>query len=399
MNIFRLFIIVSLTFISCTNSSNNIATPALAHKENEAHEEEKYIEISEAQMNTVGIIIDTFEMKDLQHTVKVNGLLSIPNQNKALVTSITSGIIKTLLVQPGNTVKKGQLIATIINPDVAPLQQQLQITNAQIKMAEIEKNRQQELVEGNAAPLKNLQRIQTELATLKATKNALQQQLQTMGISASNVNAGNVNTTLRILAPISGTISEVIAQIGSQVDASTPIAKIVNNEEIHLDIFVYEKDLPSVKEKQTIHFMLTNLPGKEYDAEIYSIGSAFANESKSIPVHAIVKGNKNGLIEGMNITAIISTGSNRLLAVPDEAIVAENGKDYIFIFADSAKEKNSDGKEETLLRFEKVPVVKTMSDIGYTAITPINKIPANAKLVTKGAFFVLAKQTNVESDH
>lgn len=399
MNSFRLFVIVSILFISCTNSSNNSSHAESVHEEKEEHVDEKYIEISKDQMNAVGITIDTFEMKDLQSTVKVNGLLSIPNQNKALVTSVTTGIIKTLLVQPGNTVKKGQLIATIINPDVAPIQQQLQIANAQIKMAEIEKTRQQELVEGNAAPLKNLQRIQTELATLRATKNALQQQLQTMGISASNVNAGNVNTTLRILAPISGTISEVISQIGSHVDASTPIAKIVNNQEIHLDIFVYEKDLPSIKEKQTIHFILTNLPGKEYDAEIYSISSAFANESKSIPVHAVVKGNKEGLIEGMNITAIISTGSNRLLAVPNESIVEYNGQDYIFVLADSINEKNKNGKEENILRFEKIPVVKSISDVGYTAITPINPLPANAKLVTKGAFFVLAKLTNVESDH
>lgn len=85
---------------------------------------------------------------------------------------------------------------------------------------------------------------------------------------------------------MSGTISKDVC---TNVNASTPIAQIVNNTELHLDIFVYEKDLPRIKEKQTIHFTLTNFEGKEYDAENYSIRAAFANETKTVPVHAIVK--------------------------------------------------------------------------------------------------------------
>ena len=356
------------------------------------------IEITAAQIKAVGIQTDTLQFKDLTTTVKVNGMLTVPNQNKALITSVTNGVVKTLLVQPGDFVNKGQLIATIINPDVAQLQQQLQIANAQIQMGEIEQNRQKELVQGNAAPLKNLQRINTEMVTLKATKNALQQQLGSMGISTRSVNNGRINTIIAVLAPISGTISEVAAQIGSNVNPSTPIAKIVNNAQLHLDIFVYEKDLLKIKEKQTIHFVLTNMQDKEYDAQIYSIGAAFANDTKTVPVHAIVKGNKLGLIDGMNITALISTGTSKVMAVPRDAIVTNASQDYIFI--QSEYSKNSPPKEsvkeekEMPLFFEKIPVTKGVSDIGFTQIVPIKAIPKGAKIITKGAFFVLAKMTN-----
>ena len=366
-----------------------------------AGEESNIIGITAAQMKAVGIETDTLQFKDLTATVKVNGMLTVPNQNKALVTSVTNGVVKTLLVQPGNFVNKGQVIATIINPDVAQIQQQLQIANAQIKMAEIEQNRQKELVQGDAAPLKNLQRVNTELATLRATKNALQQQLGTMGISSGSVNSGRINTTLSVLAPISGTVSQVMAQIGSNVDASTPIANIVNNAQLHLDIFVYEKDLPKIKAKQTIHFVLTNMQDKEYDAEIYSVGAAFANDTKTVPVHAIVKGNKTGLIDGMNITAIISTGKAKVTAVPTDAIVTNAGQDYVFIRSKKADEPVEKGSKETVNKeeetgfyFEKLPVSKGASDIGFTEIIPIKPIPAGAKIVTKGAFFVLAKMTN-----
>ena len=359
------------------------------------------VELTAAQMKAVGMQTDTIQFKDLTTTVKVNGILTVPNQNKALVTSVTNGIVQTLLVQPGDFVKKGQLIATIINPDVAQIQQQLQTANAQIQMAEIEQNRQKELVEGNAAPLKNLQRLTTEMITLKATKNSLQQQLSSMGISTRSVNSGRINTVINILAPINGTISQVIAQIGSNVNSSAPIATIVNNDQLHLDIFVYEKDLPKIKEKQTIHFVLTNMQDKEYDAQIYAIGAAFANDTKTVPVHAIVKGNKTGLIEGMNITALISTGTSKVMAVPTDAIVTNASQDYIFIQSNKEESDSLKGKKEKVntekersVSFEKIRVTKGISDIGFTQIIPINPIPKESKIITKGAFFVLAKMTN-----
>jgi RND family efflux transporter MFP subunit len=386
----RSLIIFSVIFllVACKNKTTENKAEKSATEETKAEEpESEYTAISIAQMKAVGIETDTLQQKDLTETVKVNGMLTVPNQNKALITSVTSGVIKTLLVQPGDFVNKGQVIATIINPDVAQIQRELQVTNAQISLAQIEQARQKELIEGNAAPLKNLQRTNTELATLNATRNALQQQLSTMGISAADVNSGRINTTIKVLAPISGTISEVSAQIGSNVDASSPIAHVVNNAQLHLDIFVYEKDLPKIKDKQTIHFTLTNMQDKEYDAEIYSVGAAFANDTKTIPVHAVVKSNKTGLIDGMNITAIISTGTKKLPAVPTEAIVTNAGQDYIFIVS------NEVDKDSTFY-FKKIPVSKGVSDIGFTGIVPVKSIPDGAQIVIKGAFFVLAKMTN-----
>ncbi len=393
-----------LIFLSLALFAASCGNPATVTEEQEHEESEgSIVSITQAQMKTADIIIGTVEMKNLKTSIKANGTLTVPNQNKALVTSVSNGVIKTLLVQPGTYVKQGQTVATIINPDAAQIQQQLQATNAQIKLSELEYARQKELVSGNAAPLKNVQRVEAELATLRSTKNSLQKQLAALGISATLVNRGGIVTTIAVRAPISGTISEVSAQIGSNVDASTPIAQIVNNSRLHLDLFVYEKDLPRLSASQTIHFTLTNNPGKEYDADIYSIGTAFANETKTIPVHAVVKGDKTGLIEGMNITAVISIGSAVVSAVPSSAIVSSGGQDFIFIVTDQKPEEHAEGEEkkskkpdagEPDLYFERVPVQKGVSDIGYTEIIPVKELPKNAKIVTRGAFFILAKMTN-----
>jgi membrane fusion protein, heavy metal efflux system len=342
------------------------------------------VSLTNEQVKAIGVEYGTIQQKNLNSAIKVNGILTVPNQNKATITSLFPGTIRSLTIQPGNTVRQGQTLAVIVNPELVQLQQQYLSVNTKMNLAELEYDRQKMLVEGNAGARKNLQQAETELKTLGNEKAALQKQLSTMGISPARINSGNITASLIVSSPISGTVSKVNAQIGTYVDASTAIAEVVNNSQLHLDLFVYEKDLPQVNAGQTIHFTLTNSPGKEYDATIYSIGTAFEDQSKTISVHATVKGDKTGLIEGMNVTAIISIGTSLAAAVPDDAIVNYQGKDYIFM-----KTESKDG-----VSFKRVEVVRGASDLGYTEIKPLEEIPATSQIAIKGVFFLLAKMTN-----
>jgi len=281
--------------------------------------------------------------------------------------------------------------------------------NSKIVLAEQEYNRQKELNAGNAGALKNLQAAETELRTLGSRKSSLEQQIQLMGINPASLSNGKLVSVLLIRSPISGVVSNVKVEIGSYVDVTTAVAEIVDNSQLHLDLFVYEKDLPKLKNNQLIHFTLTNNPGKEYDAQIYSLGSSFEGESKAVTVHANVQGNKTGLIDGMNVTAIISLEKATVPAVPSDAIVNFQGQDYIFIAVDKPQKKENSVKvntketdtheEKSEIVFERIPVVKGNSDVGYTEITLLKEIPKNAKIAVKGAFFILAKQTNTEGHH
>ena len=382
---------VSVLLTGCKKESEVTETKeATAVEKPDEHEDPNVAHFTEEQIKTVGIQMGSIESKELSNTIKVSGMLTVPNQNKAFVTPSYSGIVRSLYVQPGSYVSKGKVIATISNPDLIVMQQQLQQVNGQIRMAELEVTRAQQLYKGNAAPLKKFQQAQTDLATLRSQRSGLQKQLGSIGA------AQGYSSSLAVRAPISGTVSKVIAQIGSNVDMASPIAEIVSNAALHLDIYVYEKDLGKVQPGQTIHFTLTNSPGKEYDAKITSIGTAFEGESKTVPVHAQVVGDRAGLIDGMNVTAVISLDNQTAASVPTEAIVNDKGQDFIFIMQNK-DDKEGDNKktvEEKEISFEKIPVAKGVTDLGYTQITPLKPMPPNAKIVTKNAFFILAKLNN-----
>lgn len=414
---FILCFVITVINFSCGEAADRTGAGA-AHNDNkvpaEKHDNENTTSLTAEQIKSIGIEIGRIEQKQLTASLTANGTLRVPNQNKASISSVYNGIIKSLLVQPGDPVKKGAVIATIANPDFIVAQEEYLSIGSKITLAEQEYNRQKELNEGNAGALKNLQAAAANLHTLTTRKAALEQQIQLMGISPSSLSNNKLVSVLSLRSPINGIVSKVDVKMGTYVDLNTAVAEVVDNSQLHLDLFIYEKDLPKLKNNQSIHFTVTNNPGKEYDAEIYSLGSTFEDESKAVSVHARVKGDKAGLIDGMSITALISLSQITTPAVPNDAIVTSQGQDYIFVVTDAHNEAehNSNDKgahghstasydhneaamtdnKETV--FEKVPIVKGVSDVGYTQITLLKQVPAGATIITKGAFFVMAKLTN-----
>ncbi len=402
------FLFASLpVFFSCKGEgAKEEVHPATAEED---HDEDNTTTLTSEQVKSIGLELGAIEQKQLTASLKANGVLRVPNQNRATVNSLYSGVIKSLWVQPGNVVRKGQVIATVTNPEFVQVQSDYLNVKAKIGLAEMEVKRQKELNEGNAGALKNLQAAETQLRTLLTAQSTYAQQISLMGINPAQLVDGKLVTVLAVKSPINGVVSDVNVEMGAYVDVTSPIAVIVDNSQLHLDLFVYEKELSRLRDNQLIHFTLTNNPGKEYDAKIYSLGSSFEGESKAVSVHARVEGNKTGLIDGMNITAVISLEQSTVAAVPSEAVVTLQGQDYIFILEEEnvtvREEKEKDDHkghshpekvkiEEGIVRFVKIPVAKGTSDVGYTEITVLEDIPPTAKIVVKGAFFVLAKMTN-----
>ena len=421
--------VISWLFSSCQShkeSDGHNHGEEVGHSEghHDEHENSKTASLTEEQMKSIKIELGRIEKKQLTASLKANGLLKVPNQNKANVTAMMGGVIKSILVQTGNSVNKGQIIATITNNAFITMQEEYISVSAKVDLAQLEYNRQNELHAGNAGALKNVQSSESELKILKARKASLQKQLELIGIRSNSLTSENIQSTINISSPISGALSNVMVNIGSFVDANNPIAEIVDNSQLHLDLYVYEKDLNKLKIGQTIHFTLTNNPGKEYDAEVYSISNTFEQSTKAVAVHARVKGNKTGLIDGMAITALVSLENASVDAVPTTAIINHEGQDYIFIVTDAHseeehhehneadekahqhdeqghehKEKEEDRKQVKETTFEKIPIRKGTTDVGYSEINLLKEIPANAKIVTNGAFFILAKMTNKGEGH
>lgn len=356
------------------------------------YENMKGTTLTREQMESIDLKLGPIEQKQLTSSLKATGFLKVPNQNKANATAVLGGVVTSILVQTGNVVRKGQSLVTISNPAFITLQEEYLTVTETAKLAELELNRQKELQQGNANALKNVQQAETELRTQQTRKASLKKQLELIGIKVSQLSPDNMQSTISITSPIQGSVSDIMVNMGSYVDANTAIAEIVDHSQLHLDLYIFEKDLNKLKVGQTIHFTLTNDPGKEYDAKVFGISNTFEPETRAIAVHAAVQGNKQGLIDGMSITAAVSLDQATFDAVPTSSIVNYQGQDFIFI-------KTPTNTSTESVTFEKVPIRKGTSDIGYSEITLLKDIPKDAEVVINGAFFLMAKMTNEGQAH
>lgn len=139
--------------------------------------------------------------------------------------------------------------------------------------------------------------------------------------------------------------------------------------------------------------------------KVYNINSSFDEGSKTITAHCEITGDNVGLIDGMNISALVNLGGQMSQEVLNEAIVNSDGKYYIFIVRDRSEQEKiklveveGQYRHEKQTRFERVEIVKGASELGYTVISPVGEISDGGKIVVKNAFFVNAKLDDLGED-
>jgi len=357
----------------------------------------KEVELNEAQYNAAGVELGTFSMKNLSDVVNANGYTKLPPQNQADVSVHLTGIVKSINIIEGQSVKKGQVLATIESPEFAKLQEAYLTSKSNLEFLTLEYDRQKTLSDENVNSKKVFQKTKSEFEVEKARFSSLKQQLAVLNLNAGN----NTSSIMPIVAPISGFITEINIKIGSNAEVGKPLLSIVDNSQLHVDLLVYEKDLQKVKPGQNIRFVLTNQDNTEINGKVFNVGKAFENETKSVAVHADISNKSQTLIPGMYVNALIDVGARNVQALPVDAVVKADGREFIFILEEGHEEESHDEKEGLshedgdgdahegkTFHFQRIEVKTGTSQLGFVQVSVLHKIEENAKIVLKGAYYI-----------
>ena len=378
---FSLIVPVLLFFLfGCNNTVKE--KPKDQHKEGESVE----VKISAEQIKAIGLETDSISYRNLKSTLKVNGKLELPPQNFAQVSTLMGGIIKDIPVREGQLVSKGQVLASLENTDFLQLQQEFLENKAHLTFAEAEYNRQKELQKDNINATKTFQQTEADYNTSLGKQKVLGEKLRLFNLIPETLTAASVKSTFSILAPISGNLKSMDVNIGKFVEPNKQLFEIVDNHALHIDLTIYEQDVAKVKVGQIISFSIVNDPHHAHTAKIFSINKAFENGQQAVIAHAEIHGADDQLLSGMYVDARIETDENKVMCLPSEAIVS-NGNDH-FIYVEH--EPNT---------YKQVQVATGTTDMGFTEITPLEKVDSGNKIVVKGAYYLLSQLTKGEGEH
>lgn len=407
---------IAMVFIASCGKKTPKENPEEHHEE-----EENTVELTSDQYKTAGIEMGVVEMKQISGTIKVNGLLDVPPQQKVSISLPYGGFLKSTELLQGMKVNKGQVIAKIENPDFIQLQQDFLDIESQLEFAKAEYERQTTLQDANVNSQKTLQAAKSNYLSLKAKYGGLEAKLKLINISIAAVQQGDFTSVVNIYSPISGYVTKVNANIGMFLNPTDVVFEIVDTKHLHAELTVFEKDISNIKIGQKVRFTLSN-EAAERVATVYLIGREIA-EDRTVQIHCHLDDEDTDLIPGTYLKAYIESGSNQVTALPDQAIVKFQGKKYIFIEADEHEEKEhgdettekehgdehgDEGHEEKgshehetggSHHFTMIEVQTGASDNGYTeVIFPKDFNTAHAEVVIKGAYDLLSKMKNSEGE-
>jgi membrane fusion protein, heavy metal efflux system len=366
------------------------------HRENKVDSEktgtevlpEDIVELRDDQINLAGIEMGSVETRALGNTLKVNGLVTVSPQSTASVCMPLGGFIKNTTLLPGNAVNKGQTLAVIENQDFVDIQQSYLEAKNKLVFAKGEFERHTDLYNNDVYSEQNVQQVTVEYRNLVAMVKSLEQKLLLIGMNPGQVREDNITGTINLVSPIRGYLKSVNINIGKYVSPTDVLFEIINSDHLFLELTLFEKDAVKISTGQKLRFRINN-ESEEHEAVITQTGKSITHD-KTMMIYASVSSRCKNILPGMYVNASIEESNKTVSAVPSEAVVSFDDRDYIFVYE---KEKKEEGKP--FVEYRMIEVKKGATASGFTEIMLPTGFDANsARIVIKGAYNLLSARKN-----
>ncbi|WP_111707529.1 efflux RND transporter periplasmic adaptor subunit [Lutibacter citreus] len=356
-------------------------------KEHEEHEEK--VTLSKEQVDVLGIKIDSVRFRNMGLFIQANGELAVPPQNEAVVTSVFGANIVSIKTIEGDKVKKGQVLGYISHPDIINLETSYLESYNNLAFLEQEYKRQETLYKAKVVSGKDFQKSKANYSSAKGLAKGYESQLKLLGLNFNSIKNGTIIQNAPIISPINGFIEKVNIKMGQFVEPQTALFEIVNNEHIHVDLMIFEKDVSKVKENQLVRFKIQSSENKEYTAKIFSVGKTFEQNPKALHIHAEIENEHNNLLPGMYVNATILISESNERALPEGAVFLDGEDSYIF----SAEENGENWS------FTPVKVLVNHTSMGYTSFKFKEKVSENLIVATNQAYYLISEMKKSEAEH
>jgi len=373
------FIIAAVTIIACSNPANP-DTPAPTQEAMPSS-----VLLTDAQLQNAHLETGKMQVRNLGNSIKVSGFVEAPPQNRVSVSFPLGGYLKQTKLLPGMRVRRGEILATLEDPQYINLQQAYLTAQARLEFLAADLVRQEALNRDQSASDKTLQMARTEHKTEKINLLALAEKLRLIGINPENLSPETISKSVQIHAPINGFVSDVYVNIGQYLSPTDVLFELVNTDDMHLIIKVFEKDIPMLQKGQKIRAYALADPSKTFDARVLLI-SQNVGDDRSIEVHCHLEKNEIGLLPGMFIAAEIDAKNRDVLVIPNDAVLRFEDKNYVFV-AISAHQ------------FDLMEVSAGANENGFTELIGADsKEMMEKNIVTKNAYTLLMKLKNTEGE-
>jgi membrane fusion protein, multidrug efflux system len=243
------------------------------------------------------------------------------NSNEAVsITSRTSNIVTAIHFSDGQAVKAGQVLVEL---DRQQTDADLAVANAAFEESRSQFNRSREL-----------------LATQVLSKAQYEQLEATMKANEARVAAAKARLAdTYIRAPFTGGVGMRKVSLGALINPGTVITTLDDTSSIKLDFAVPESHVGRLRVGQSVQAHTTAYPGRKFSGRVVSVDSRVDPATRAVTVRAVVNNADAALRPGMFLTVDLSQDNRPVLAVPEEAVVPEQARQFVYVINDGKARK------------------------------------------------------------
>ncbi|OGB55928.1 MAG: efflux transporter periplasmic adaptor subunit [Burkholderiales bacterium RIFOXYC12_FULL_60_6] len=257
---------------------------------------------------------------ELQQTVLISG--PIKAVNTALVKARVPGELRDLTVREGDAVRVGQVLARIDPTEsdarLRQARQQAAAAKAQVAIA-------QRSFDNNRALVAQGFISSTALASSQASLDAAQASYEAAQSGADLAAKARDDTVLR--APISGQISQRLAQPGERVPVDARIVEIVDNRQLELEASLNAADSLQVKVGQSAQLTLDGTH-QVIHAKVARINPSASVGSRAVLVYLTLEPDAK-VRHGLFAQGSLNVGALTTLALPLSAVRTDKPQPYV----------------------------------------------------------------------
>lgn len=279
--------------------------------------------------------VATVRTIDFRETLRVPASVSVDETRMARIGSNVTGRITDLKAIVGQNVNRSEVLATVNSTELSSAQLAFLKAFSTKLLAERAAQRAQQLFEADVIGAAELQRRETELSQAEAETSASHDQLQVLGMSDKNIQkleqSRTVNSNSFVVASLAGTVIERKVTTGQVVQPADAIYTVADLSRVWVQAEIPEKQSDLVKVGDTVNVAIPALGNRSIEGKLVYVSSTVNPETRTVTARTEVDNKDRSIRPAMLAVMLIQDRSTLRAVVPNEAVVRDNNKDFVFV--------------------------------------------------------------------
>ena len=318
------------------------------------------------------------------HDLTLIGKVAYAEDRYSRISSPLQGRVLEVRAHLGDRVQAGSVLLVLDSQDIAQAYSEYVKEDSDLQYATRARELAKDLYENKALALKDLKQAENELIKARAEFRRAKERLLSLRVPAQELDKPleqqKITSRFEMKSPLAGIVVERNVTPGQSIggDSGQVVFTVADLDMLQVVADVYERDLALVKEGQSAKVTVEAYQDVNFPATVTTIGDVVDPTSRTIKLHALVNNKDHRLKPEMFARLHIEIGeSMRLLTIPREAVLEEDGKQFVYIV---------EGADQYVKREVAV------STISPDQVHVLRGLTSGQRIVTKGAVLIKGKE-------